>query len=158
MILASAAVGSGAIPEAIEYLSAAFDADMSEASALSNKSFVYELNGNHYLAFESIRNAIALSPSTPQLYNNLGVLFRNLKKFEDSRKAIRQCLASLPTYAPALNNLALLDITVSQLSDAEARLREASECDPTMACLSSNISKLQNLRSMEHARINSLRH
>ena len=83
------------------------------------------------------------SPSVPQLYNNLCVLFRNMKKFDDARKAASQCLAALPHYAPALNNIALLQITVGQLMDADGNLRAAAEADPGLVCAQSNAGNLQ---------------
>jgi hypothetical protein len=81
----------------------------------------------------------------PQLYNNLCVLFRNMKKFDDSRKAALQCLAALPRYAPALNNLALLQVTVGQLTDADGNLRASMDADQALTCAQSNAASLQVL-------------
>jgi hypothetical protein len=89
---------------------------------------------------------VQCSPSVPQLYNNLCVLFRNMKKFDDSRKAAAQCLAALPQYAPALNNLALLQVTLGQLTDADDNLRAAMEADHGLSCAQSNAASLQVLR------------
>ena len=81
----------------------------------------------------------------PQLYNNLCVLFRNMKKFDDSRKAALQCLAALPRYAPALNNLALLQVTLGQLTEADGNLRASIDADQALACAQSNAASLQVL-------------
>ncbi len=81
----------------------------------------------------------------PQLYNNLCVLFRNMKKFDDSRKAALQCLAALPRYAPALNNLALLQVTLGQLTDADGNLRASMDADQALMCAQSNVASLQVL-------------
>lgn len=93
------------------------------------------------ISFSSMR----CSPSVPQLYNNLCVLFRNMKKFDDSRKAATQCLAALPHYAPALNNLALLQVTLGQLMDADDNLRAAIDADHGLSCAQSNAMSLQVL-------------
>ena len=167
LILASAAVGSGNLAAALEHLAHAHQLDMTEACALSNRSIVLQLKGDHAEAFEAVKEAITLrytrccllvhaahqttirltpacrSPSVPQLYNNLCVLFRNMKKFDDSRKAAAQCLAALPNYAPALNNLALLQITLGQLTDADGNLRASMEADAGLTFTQSNAASLQ---------------
>jgi hypothetical protein len=60
LILASAAVGSGNLAAALEHLANAHQLDMTEACALSNRSIVLQLKGDHAEAFEAVKEAITL--------------------------------------------------------------------------------------------------
>lgn len=60
LILASAAVGSGDLDAALLHLAHAHQLDMTEACALSNRSIVLQLKGNHAEAFEAVKQAISL--------------------------------------------------------------------------------------------------
>lgn len=60
LILASAAVGSGNLAAALEHLANAHQLDMTEACALSNRSIVLQLKGDHAEAFEAVKEAIML--------------------------------------------------------------------------------------------------
>ena len=60
LILASAAVGGGDLSTALEHLARAHQLDMTEACALSNRSIVLQLKGDHAEAFEAVKGAIAL--------------------------------------------------------------------------------------------------
>jgi hypothetical protein len=60
LILASASVGSGNLTAALEHLANAHQLDMTEACALSNRSIVLQLKGDHAEAFEAVKEAITL--------------------------------------------------------------------------------------------------
>jgi hypothetical protein len=60
LILASAAVGSGNLADALEHLAHAHQLDVTEACALSNRSIVLQLKGDHAEAFEAVKQAISL--------------------------------------------------------------------------------------------------
>ena len=60
LILASAAVGGGNLSDALEHLAHAHQLDMTEACALSNRSIVLHLKGDHVEAFKAVKEAITL--------------------------------------------------------------------------------------------------
>ncbi len=108
LILASAAVGSGNLAEALEHLANAHQLDMTEACALSNRSIVLQLKGDHAEAFEAVKQAITLRCSAvkpvPDEFSipTNGILFASfclisvLQSFR--APAVQQSLCSLPQH------------------------------------------------------------
>lgn len=88
---------------------------------------------------------IEMAPDAYQVYNNLGNLYRQQRRFHEASMMYEKCLEVNPNHADAYNNLALLFIQTQRFPQARDLLRKALELQPGFEVAKSNILKLEML-------------
>lgn len=76
------------------------------------------------------RLAIHEKPDYADAYSNLGIVFRELNRYEDAGAAFQQALAIDPQHADAYGNLGILLNKLGRLNEAEAACRRAVAIRP----------------------------
>ena len=89
-----------------------------EAVTYRQEGFDRQQRGDIQGAVEAYQKAVALDPSYPAPYNDLGVLFEQLGQIEDAKKSYEQALVIDPNYLKAHANLALLHERLSEKEKA----------------------------------------
>lgn len=89
-----------------------------EAVTYRQEGFDRQQRGDIQGAVEAYQKAVALDPSYPAPYNDLGVLFEQLGQIEDAKKSYEQALVIDPNYLKAHANLALLYERLSEKEKA----------------------------------------
>jgi tetratricopeptide (TPR) repeat protein len=97
-----------------------------------------DYDDNQYAAaVAKLEKAIALDPSFPRAYDNLGLCYEALGRFDDAQRAWERALAlnaERRTFSPwPPLNLGLLLTRLDRLDEAEARFREALRIDASFA-------------------------
>ena len=93
---------------------------------------------------EAGRRAVALAPSSPAAWNNLGIILQEMLKLDESRVCLERALALEPNNAETLNNLANTFKRFGLAAEAEKRWNAALAFRPDYAEAYSNLSNLLN--------------
>lgn len=94
-------------------------------------------DGQYEPAVEDLRRAIELDSRYMKAYDNLGLCYEALGRFDDALRSYQEA-ARLNRETPPASpwpplNLGLLLVRLDRLDEAEARLREAVDADPRFA-------------------------
>lgn len=97
-----------------------------------------DYDDNQYAAaVTKLEKAIALDPSFARAYDNLGLCYEALGRFDDAKAAWERAIrlnAERRTFSPwPPLNLGLLLTRLDRLDEAEARFRESARIDPSFA-------------------------
>lgn len=89
------------------------------------------------------KKALELAPpeQAHSVYNNLGNLYRQQRRFAEAHSAYSKALDLCPEYAPACNNLGLLFITEDRFDEAISSFDRALAADPCLDAAKSNRMK-----------------
>ncbi len=68
-------------------------------------SLAYINSGQPEKSFDPLRKAEAIAPGNPLIYNNLGVAYIMLKRFDEGIAACRRAIELAPNFQLAKNNL-----------------------------------------------------
>ena len=92
------------------------------------------------------------SPSEPLYPDNLGDLYRDLKRYEDAEHWYRKALGIDAGYAAAYNGLGLLFKELKRYDEAETQFRKAMEASPSEPVYPDNLGDLyRDLKRYEDA-------
>lgn len=96
----------------------------------------------HYTRTEAIlRNILALNP-TAETYNDLGVILKTLKRFDEALSVYRKAIEIAPKNATLFNNIANVFKELDAFKDAEAAYIQAITLNPAYANAHHNLGKL----------------
>jgi tetratricopeptide (TPR) repeat protein len=73
---------------------------------------------------------MAISPTSAEALNNLGVAYKELDRLQEAMACYRRALAAKPTHVEAHNNLGLALMEAGQVSEAIASLEQALSLQP----------------------------
>ena len=93
---------------------------------------LYQQTGKLQEALFANQRAVAISPSDPELHNNLSVTLRDLGKLDDAETRCRQAISIKPDYAQAHNNLGITQKELGRLEDAKASCMKAIAIMPDL--------------------------
>ncbi len=79
-----------------------------EAEKWFNRAYNEVEKGNNGKAIEYYSTAIELNPNDAYAHNNLGILLKNLNRYEEAEKEYREAIRLNPNLAEAHNNLGIL--------------------------------------------------
>lgn len=102
----------------------------------------YQLQNDLQRAEQLYQRALDLAPDAPQIWNNMGNLYRQHGDFAKAEEAYNQCLKLNPNSADVFNNLAVLHLKRGDIDGARRLLNRALAADPSFECASSNQNKL----------------
>lgn len=110
---------AGNLEEARGYYTQAVDNNPDLSAAWNNLGIVLmEGDKPDYLnAAASLRKAAELSPSDPRPYENLGLVYRRAKWFEDSVRYYGMSLERDPNYLPSLRGYVLGAVEISKIDE-----------------------------------------
>lgn len=100
-------------------------------------------------ATEALRyavRAIEIDSVNPALHNNLGNIYRALKRLDEAERSFRKALRLQPTLPQAHNNLGNVLLELGRLDEAEACYRKAVVIDPKYSNAHSNLGNTLRLR------------
>ena len=84
----------------------------------------------YHAAIAATKRAIHVTPTSRELWTNLGSYYWNIQEYEEARAALQRALCIDPDYAPACCNLALVMASMQRHADAERLFNRALEIDP----------------------------
>ena len=84
----------------------------------------------YHAAIAATKRAIHVTPTSRELWTNLGSYYWNIQEYEEARAALQRALCIDPDYAPACCNLALVMASMQRHTDAERLFNRALEIDP----------------------------
>jgi protein O-GlcNAc transferase len=111
------------------------------AHALHLLGVIAHQSGRQELALERLRAAIAVNGSFPSYHNNLGLVFRSLRRLSEAAASYRQALALEPKYPEAHNNLGNVLCELAQTQEAVAHYRQAIRQAPEFVEAHHNLGK-----------------
>jgi serine/threonine protein kinase/Tfp pilus assembly protein PilF len=94
-----------------------------------------------------LRVALGLQPRSPVVYNMLGVVLLDQRKFSQAEAAFRRAAELKPSYAGAFNNLGIALYNQRRLSEAAAAYSKAIELQPDQAGALHNLSQVLHDRN-----------
>lgn len=125
--------GAGRLAQARESYGRVLQQDAQHVRALFLMGTL-ELQEKNYLAAESfIKQAIGQDPLDPSFHNNLGIIFRETGRLEESIASYRKAIELRPKYAEAYCNLGITQRQLGQLDDAIASLEHTIKLAPNFA-------------------------
>ena len=77
-----------------------------EAHFYNNRGMEFMLKEDYYQSFRYLRKAIELAPQLPFVWTNLGIVYRELDRFDDAEIAFRIALEYEPDNLVAISNAA----------------------------------------------------
>lgn len=132
---------AGRLAEAEQLYCQVLQADPRNSDAMHMLGLLAHQVGRHDLAIERIRQAIAIQPSQPGYYNNLGEVFRVSGHPAEARASYEQALRLNPQLVPAHYNLGLL-LGGSDRSAARRHYEQAIRLQPNHAAAHNNLGNL----------------
>lgn len=94
------------------------------------------------LALTEQEKALALQPVAPHIYNEIGIVYRRLKRNTDRLNAFQKAHSLSPRWSLALNNLAYTMMDLSRYPLAEKMYKDAIELDPNLPMTYFNLGYL----------------
>jgi predicted O-linked N-acetylglucosamine transferase (SPINDLY family) len=108
--------------------------------------------GNHEIALDYIGRAIGLNGNTAVFHNNLGEVYRALRRIAEAVACYRRALELKPDYASAHNNLGIAFKEQGMPEDAVACYRRALQLKPDYAQAHNNMGNaLKDQGKLEEA-------
>lgn len=125
--------------------------DPSDAAAHFQLGTVVLAAGAPKRALASFREAAALLPDEPRIWNNVGVAFDRLDRPTRAYYSYLRALALADDYPPALVNAALLELRAGLVDEAEAKVRRAGALGEESASYFCALAFLERARGHEEA-------
>ncbi|RZB29391.1 MAG: hypothetical protein AEth_01208 [Candidatus Argoarchaeum ethanivorans] len=88
------------------------------------------------------KEAIRINPDNAEAHYNLGILLKDLKRFDEAEKECREAIRINPDYVEAHNNLGILLKDLKRFGEAEKEYREAIRINPDNAEAHYNLGNL----------------
>jgi len=96
--------------------------------------------------------AIQFKPNYAEAYNNLGILYKKMKKYNDSEFNYKKAIHLKHDYAEAYNNLGILYMETGKFDDSIKFLKKAIDINPNLYQAYFNLGlSLENLINYEEA-------
>jgi S1-C subfamily serine protease/Tfp pilus assembly protein PilF len=89
--------------------------------------------GNHEIAIQQYRRAIALQPNYTMAYYNIGINYGNLKQYSNAVAAYKRAIALRPDFAKAYYNTGFAHWSLEDYGEALAAFRKAVAIQPNYA-------------------------
>ena len=121
---------AGYLPQAIDLVRRAIQADGGVALYHCNLCEMCRLAGQRDAAFEAGRRALAIDPNMPQALNNVGIIHYERDEFDEAAAHYRSAIARAPTYAEACSNLGNALRAQQKYDEALAAYRQALQLRP----------------------------
>ncbi len=146
----------GNLDLAIAHLRQACLAPRAPAIFSSNLAEMCRQKGLLAEAQEAGRRAVAMDPSQPQAWNNLGIVLQEVGKFDESRACLERVVELTPEWPEGWNNLANTCRRQGRFDLAEQHYRRALQLNPDYAESHSNLAFLLSSQgnadaAVEHA-------
>ena len=103
------------------------------ASTYFDLAFCYQKKNKPYKALEFYQKTLELDPNEFNAYNNLGLILRDLKRFDDAEKALMLSLKIQPDNHLALNNLGIVEEVKGRFDEAIGLFLNAVKINPNYA-------------------------
>ncbi|OGR02793.1 MAG: hypothetical protein A2520_09505 [Deltaproteobacteria bacterium RIFOXYD12_FULL_53_23] len=139
---AAALYQSGRFAEALALAEAALPSSSHPAQLLNLAAISAIRLGRRDLAEKHWRTAIQVQPGYAEAHYNLGILFRELKRFPEAEAAYRQAIVLQPGYGEAHYNLSNLFRELERFPEAEASCCQAIAFNPGHAEAHNNLGIL----------------
>ncbi len=120
--------------------------DQPDPSDLNRAAIEQTRLGNPEQAMACWQKALHIRPDYADAHNNLGVLLRELRRFDAAGQAFQNALRIEPTHADAHNNLGVLWQEMDRPQAAEAAYRQAIRHQPDHAEAWNNLGHLMEKR------------
>ncbi len=127
--LALLLLSSGNIEGAGHHLQRALEIAPQSEIVLCNLGIVHKLQGRFVEAIAAYRKAIALNPSLPEAYSNLGDVLKE-SDLDSAAESFKTALRLRPNYPEALDNLGVVLFFTGQLSEALEKFSQALALRP----------------------------
>ncbi len=101
---------------------------------------------NYKLAEAQLLSAISINPADPEVFNNLGVVYKKQGNLEKSREFYMKAQGLSQEYPELLNNLAVLEMDEEKFSDAINLLQKALEISPSYPEANFNLAYLYDIK------------
>ena len=88
------------------------------------------------------KNALKLSPNDPSIYNNLGISFIKLRKFQEALKSFKKAIDLQPNFEIAHNNLGNAFQELNQYQQAVSCYQKAIDINPSYAVAHYNLGNV----------------
>ncbi len=98
--------------------------------------------GDYAAARDYYERALASGVASPEIYNNLGSVYRNLNDLGRAEQAYQSAIALNPGSASAWSNLGVVLYTLARKREATAAYQEALRLDPANASTKVNLAIL----------------
>jgi len=97
---------------------------------------------DYYAALIKYLEAVRLNPNNDNMYNRLGIIYSQLKLYEDARQAFEHALALKPKFAYAVNNLGSVYFAQGNLKKAEKFFKKAIHLKTDEASFHMNLGSI----------------
>ena len=142
--LAAAYFGRGEMTTALDQIKLAILADPTSGDAFNLRGLIYANLGDHALAEESFRRALALKPRDPDAMQNFGWYLCQQNRFPEADGYFTQAL-SVPQYREVPRTLlaqGVCQARAGRLAESETTLSRSYELDPGNAATAVNLSEV----------------
>ncbi len=123
-------ISSGQTEEAGRLLAKEMETGPSDKVLLNERGRLSFARGDYRNAEKEFRDALKVSPGSPDVRHNLGVALQRLDRAQEARDLFEQLLEDEPEYVPALNALALMAVGRGDLTAALDLLKRAEAKNP----------------------------
>jgi protein O-GlcNAc transferase len=123
----------GRYQEALAVVEGAKPAETENAELLNIAAICASLSGEKAKSELLFRRVLSLTPAYAEVHNNLGIILRELKRYDEAEAFFRQAVSLKPAYAEAHNNLAILYQEQRRYDEADACFCQALSLKPDYA-------------------------
>lgn len=147
----------GLLPQAEEIYHRVLKTHPDNPHAWHLLGLIYHHRGDHALAAENLRQAIALDSKQDLFFSNLGLILQEFKQYEGARKAHQQAVDINPDSVVNRRYLAKILHLLGRLEQAEEEIHKAYELDSTdsanlVLMAQINQTKRRPVKALEAAR------
>ncbi|AXO13426.1 tetratricopeptide repeat protein [Thalassospira indica] len=104
---------------------------------LANAHFA---NKDYEQAFSCFKKVVDLAPQNPKSYQNLGVFYQGIGKYNEALQSYKKAASCDANYAPAYNGAGVVLMTVGQFDVAQPYFAKALQLDPGFADAYNNLA------------------
>jgi protein O-mannosyl-transferase len=98
----------------------------------------------------ALHRQLEATPENAELYNTMGLLYREGGNAEDAMKFFRQALSVNPTFAGVHNNMGILFAERGRFDQAAIHFQRAVELDPAFSGARDNLERINSLSRQQH--------
>ena len=117
-------------------------ANKGETTRLMRHAANLSQNGKNQEALKILLEITRKEPNNYYAYNNLGMVYSQMKEKEKALNAYEKSLSINPTFPMTLNNIGYLHMTMSHYDKAEMFLKKASSLFGSFHLVSTNLGEL----------------
>ncbi len=116
--------------------------DVLRANEASQEGDVAFGRKDYYAALIKYLEAVRLNPNNDNMYNRLGIMYSQLKLYEDARQAFEHAIALKPKFAYAVNNLGSVYFAQGNFKKAEKFFKKAIRLKGNEASFHMNLGSI----------------